>query len=170
MSSLTLTSCDGTNMTVKAESIKSLSHLIDMMSEFGDDELPLPNINSQTLSKIIAFAEHYHTKPYSLGKIYGRKIETGFSDLFYAQFFENMTDEQAIDLLLASNYIDAPELMKIIATKIALNEKLKNSERLPEQLNDYINSINLDGLVVESEIFNKMPTNTNDIGFSFSKE
>jgi hypothetical protein len=165
-----LVTADKKEVRTNREPLYSLSFLQDMtVCEYDSDEedtIPLPNINATQLQKIIAFVEYYHTNPYHFGKICMRRFETGFSDYWYSNFFDDLSGEQLIDLFRASYYMIVHPLYKLAGMKIVLN-KLEN--RLPYDMPEEI-SINLNERLEQEALFKVVPRSMEDIDICLSHD
>merc|ERR1711964_632404 len=102
--------------------VASLSNLVkNMIADSGTSEvIPLPNVSSDTLKKIIAYMEyHKDAAPAEIPKPLksAQLQENGVCD-FDAEFVD--CGEQALfDLVLAANYLDIKPLLDLTCAKVS---------------------------------------------------
>lgn len=148
-----LVSCDGEQFVVNAKAA-IISDLIKNMvneSQDGDDEdqeIPLPNVNSSVLAKVILFMQHHLEHPMDEIEKVGplafelrRAIhlfspsqpmkETDLTKLvgpFFAGFICEQKTQDLFDILLAANYLDCKPLLDLGSARIASIVKTNSVE------------------------------------------
>ncbi|TYZ67967.1 hypothetical protein PybrP1_011875 [[Pythium] brassicae (nom. inval.)] len=135
---VSLVSMDGDSFEVSA-SVAAMSELVKtLISDEEDDEvqeIPLPNVKSTVLSKVIEFCSHHHNNPM-------REIEKPLksSDMHdvVSDWDANFVDiEQDIlfELILAANYMDIKSLLDLACAKVASMIKGKTPQEIRETFN-----------------------------------
>lgn len=122
-----LEASDGTKVTVPVEVVKLSRTLADMLEdllEFREGEvlpeekieIPLPNVDSPTLIKVVEWMNHHYGQP----PVEERKID----DKYYippwdAEFF-NVDQKMLFDIIMAANYLNI-EPLSDLAYKVVAN-------------------------------------------------
>jgi len=122
-----------------SSNIIELSELIKTMicnSDEDDDndvqEMPLPNVRSCVLAKVIEYCRHYFKEPMS--EIEKPLISSKMGDVvnsWYANFVD-IDDEMVFEILLAANYMDIKPLLNLCCATIASKCKGKTVEEMSE--------------------------------------
>ncbi|KAK6775192.1 hypothetical protein RDI58_026193 [Solanum bulbocastanum] len=125
---VTLKSNDDKEFEVE-EAAASQSEMIKNMIEDGcaTSVIPLPNINSKTLTKVITYLNKHITKDEANDK--GKAVETGEEDeeddlKEFDEQFMSMDWEELSDMIMAANYLNIHELMELCCQSAA--DRLKN--------------------------------------------
>lgn len=117
---MTLVSQEGDKVQVNKK-IAMMSELIKTMSE-GDtsaDEIPLPNVKSTVLQKIVQFMEyHINNIPKEIEKPLKSSNLSEIVSQFDAEFVE-VDQEMLFELILAANYMDIKYLLDLTCAKVA---------------------------------------------------
>ncbi|KAM0923383.1 hypothetical protein ACQ4PT_005569 [Festuca glaucescens] len=132
---ITLKSSDGEEFKVEeavAMELQTIRHMIE--DECADNEIPLPNVNSKILSKVIEYCnKHVHA---------AKPVADGASALSPAEDLKNWDAEfvkvdQAtlFDLSLAANYLDIKALLDLTCQTIADMIKGKTPEEIRRTFN-----------------------------------
>jgi S-phase kinase-associated protein 1 len=108
------------------------------MDEAEDDEnniqeMPVPNVTSRILGKVVEFARHTLEEPMS--EIEKPIISTVMSEIVQ-QWYADFTDIEQEDLyaiLLAANFMDYRQLLNLTCAKAASTIRGKTTEELCEQ-------------------------------------
>ncbi|KAA8528772.1 hypothetical protein F0562_036127 [Nyssa sinensis] len=97
---------------------QTIKHAIE--DYFADDGIPLPNVTSKILSKVIDYCKKHVETPKSLD-----------DDLkaFDAEFV-NVDDGTVFDLILAANYLDIKSLLDLTCQAVAEMIKGKTAEEI----------------------------------------
>eukprot|EP00923_Selenidium_pygospionis_P036288 GHVN01063672.1.p1 GENE.GHVN01063672.1~~GHVN01063672.1.p1 ORF type:complete len:172 (+),score=42.31 GHVN01063672.1:45-560(+) len=121
-----------------------MSHLIaNMIAETGLSEaIPLHNVDSNTLRKIIEWCEYHKDKPPPVvAKPLKSSVMTELVDAWDAEFIDPqppnppLAHEDVIALTLATNYMDIPGLLELSCAKIASLIRNKTPEQIRQELN-----------------------------------
>lgn len=143
-----LVSSDGDKFEVD-KSVAAMSELVKAMLTVGDDEeeeeedddsnkqeIPLPNVNSTTLSKVVEFCK-YHKENGALAEIEKPLRSANMSEIV-GEWDANFVDlEQAalFNLILAANYLDIKSLLDLTCAKVASMIKGKTPEEIRRTFN-----------------------------------
>ena len=110
----------------------------NMVDDTGDidDEIPLPNVNSAILSKVIEYCQyHKDNPPEGLEKPLKSTnlLECGAS-AWDVDYVDNK-QEVLFLLILAANYLDIKSLLDLTCAKVAAMIRGKTAEEVRRQLN-----------------------------------
>eukprot|EP00831_Metopus_contortus_P013959 TRINITY_DN1571_c0_g1_i1.p1 TRINITY_DN1571_c0_g1~~TRINITY_DN1571_c0_g1_i1.p1 ORF type:complete len:170 (+),score=29.44 TRINITY_DN1571_c0_g1_i1:198-707(+) len=127
-----LVSQDGETIEVE-KSIITLSGLIKSMLEDSgaDEEIPLPNVKSVILKKIIEYCKHAkESPPTEIEKpLKSASIAEVVADKWYATFIE-VDQEILFEIILAANYLDIKSLLELGCATVAAMMKGKTPEQI----------------------------------------
>ena len=131
--SVTLVSKEGDKFQVSTE-ISNMSRLISDMLEDNDDEactedIPLANVTSKFLKVIVEFCEHHNfkkTKTDIIAPLVSKVPKEFIKDPWEVIFISNFTEDELIDLIQASNYMNIPALFELSCAMIASELKGKD--------------------------------------------
>jgi len=136
---LTLVSAEDEKFTV-AKKVATMSELVKTMSE-GDKEekeIPLPNVKSTVLTKVIQYLKYHSENP-------AKEIEKPLKSANMAEVvsqwdseFVEVDQEMLFELILAANYMDIKSLLDLTCAKVASMIKGKT----PEQIRKTFNIVN----------------------------
>lgn len=113
METVTLQSNDGEIFTVSEETAKLFGTLKNLLEVSTSGTVPLPEVNSQNLRKILQFANAS-----------ANERET---------FFQDFTRSMLLELINATNYLEYRELLDL-----TMNEVVKNIKgKTPQQIREY---------------------------------
>eukprot|EP00341_Mesodinium_pulex_P013965 CAMPEP_0116896400 /NCGR_PEP_ID=MMETSP0467-20121206/5652_1 /TAXON_ID=283647 /ORGANISM="Mesodinium pulex, Strain SPMC105" /LENGTH=165 /DNA_ID=CAMNT_0004567549 /DNA_START=45 /DNA_END=542 /DNA_ORIENTATION=- len=137
-----LVSQEGEQFDVSLE-VAKMSELVKTMfdDEQGDDEvqeIPLPNVKTQILAKVIEFLDHYKTDP--MNEIEKPLKSSNMSEVvqeWYSNFVA-VDQEVLFELILAANYMDIKPLLDITCATVASMIKGKT----PEEIRQHFNIVN----------------------------
>mmetsp|Transcript_23662 Transcript_23662/g.41245 ORF Transcript_23662/g.41245 Transcript_23662/m.41245 type:complete len:215 (+) Transcript_23662:216-860(+) len=136
---------DGDSFTVSRD-IVMISELIKTMIDesLGEDddpqEIPLPNLKSNVLVKVIEFCKYYHkdkmaTIPRPIK--YGLQVADVVQD-WYGEYVDALVNnkefEMLFDLVLAANYLDIKSLLDLASATIGLLIMNKTPDQIRETL------------------------------------
>ncbi|KAF4727623.1 suppressor of kinetochore protein mutant, partial [Perkinsus olseni] len=121
----------------KAFDTNSSSLIVNMVEDGGvDEEIPLPNVKTAILAKVIEYCKHHKdnppdeiTKPLKSTSL----AECGVSD--WDCEFVNIEQEILFELILAANYLDIKSLLDLSCAKVASMIKGKTPEEIRQQFN-----------------------------------
>jgi S-phase kinase-associated protein 1 len=99
------------------------------------EEIPIPHVSSATLSLILQFAAHHnHTLPSPLARpIKSKHFRDNVNDPWDADFIERLSEDDLIEMVLATNYLDMKSLMDLCLVKIASAFKDKTVEEVRKE-------------------------------------
>lgn len=139
ISTIILVSSDNVEMTVPTK-IAKMSKLVETMMEGDSDEqkIPLPNVKSNVLQKVIKFLTYHNINPC-------QEIEKPLKSAnmidnvcpFDAEFID-LEQEFLFELILCANYMDIKSLLDLSCAKVA--SMLKN--KTPEEIRKTFNIVN----------------------------
>ncbi|KAK4707878.1 hypothetical protein R3W88_028803 [Solanum pinnatisectum] len=131
------------------------SEMIKNMVEDGcaTSVIPLPNIDSKTLTKVIEYLNKHITKDEA--DVKGKAVETGEEDDLkeFDEQFLSVDWEELSDIIMAANYLNIHELMELCCQSAA--DRLKNkSVRAVREMLKITNDLTEEE---EKEIINEAP-------------
>ncbi|CAE7277227.1 fpaB-1 [Symbiodinium pilosum] len=134
---LKLKSSQGEIFEVEPE-VATMSTLIkNMVEDSGtDEEIPLPNVKTAILSKVIDYCKyHKDNPPEEIQKPLKSTnlVECGVSE--WDSEYVNIEQEVLFELILAANYLDIKSLLDLTCAKVASMIKGKNTEEIRKQFN-----------------------------------
>ena len=132
-----LRSAEGETYTVSSK-VASMSTLIQNMIDdaSAEEEIPLPNMKSAILAKVIEYCEHHNgvapdeiQKPLKSPNL----VECGVAE--WDASFVNIEQELLFELITAANYLDIRPLLDLTCAKVASMIKGKTPEEIRKQFN-----------------------------------
>ena len=105
--------------------------------EEDDDvtEIPLPNVKSTVLAKVIEFCTHHQTEPMSeIEKPLKSAVMSEVVQKWYADFV-NVEQVLLFELILAANYMDIKPLLDLTCATVASMIKGKTPEEIRRTFN-----------------------------------
>ncbi|CAM9798460.1 unnamed protein product [Pylaiella littoralis] len=137
---VTLVSMDGDGFVVESSAImvsKLLDAMLDGPSENDVKEIPLPNMRSNVVAKVVEFCQHNKMDP--MTKIpkpiqYGKTVSDHVQE-WYSTFVQGLGDEMLFELLLAGNYLDLPPLLELCAATVGLRAMNKTPDEVRSEFN-----------------------------------
>ncbi|CEG39913.1 glycoprotein fp21 [Plasmopara halstedii] len=137
-----LVSMDGDSFEV-SRSVAAMSELVKtLISDDADDdevqEIPLPNVKSPVLSKVIEFCSHHNNNP--MREIEKPLKSADMHDVVsdWDANFVDIEQEILFELILAANYMDIKSLLDLACAKVASMIKGKT----PQEIRDTFNIVN----------------------------
>ncbi|CBJ48849.1 conserved unknown protein [Ectocarpus siliculosus] len=137
---VTLVSMDGDGFVVEASAIevsKLLKAMVDGPTENAAKEIPLTNMRSNVVAKVVEFCQHHQTdpmtdipKPVQFGKTVGDHVQE-----WYSTFVKALKDEMLFEMLLAANYLDLSPLLELCAATVGLRAMNKTPEEIQREFN-----------------------------------
>ena len=117
-----LKSSDGEIFKVDKEVLDRSKILKELANDFPDEEadLPINEVDSKNLKKIIEFMEHYkNSNPKEIPKpLPTHDLKTILDDWDY-NYINGLSLEELVDLVNGANYLDVTDLVKLVSAKIA---------------------------------------------------
>eukprot|EP00448_Togula_jolla_P022493 CAMPEP_0170590944 /NCGR_PEP_ID=MMETSP0224-20130122/12138_1 /TAXON_ID=285029 /ORGANISM="Togula jolla, Strain CCCM 725" /LENGTH=223 /DNA_ID=CAMNT_0010914771 /DNA_START=94 /DNA_END=766 /DNA_ORIENTATION=- len=134
---LKLKSSQGEIFEVEPE-VACMSTLIkNMVDDSGtDEEIPLPNVKTAILSKVIDYCKFHKENPPE--EIQKPLKSTNLKDCGVSEWdseYVNIEQEVLFELILAANYLDIKSLLDLTCAKVASMIKGKNTEEIRKQFN-----------------------------------
>eukprot|EP00439_Symbiodinium_sp_Y106_P059245 s723_g8.t1 len=142
-----LKSSQGEIFEVEPE-VACMSTLVkNMVEDSGtDEEIPLPNVKTAILSKVIDYCKYHKDRsliralsqdnpPEEIQKPLKSTnlVECGVSE--WDNEYVNIEQEVLFELILAANYLDIKSLLDLTCAKVASMIKGKNTEEIRKQFN-----------------------------------
>mmetsp|Transcript_116389 Transcript_116389/g.228358 ORF Transcript_116389/g.228358 Transcript_116389/m.228358 type:complete len:173 (-) Transcript_116389:237-755(-) len=121
-------------------SVGKMSELVKTMidDDQGDEEaqeIPLPNVKSPILAKVIEFAQHYRIEP--MNEIEKPLKSANMAEVvqdWYSNFIA-VDQEVLFELILAANYMDIKPLLDLTCATVASMIKGKSPEDIRKTFN-----------------------------------
>ncbi|KAG3020214.1 hypothetical protein JG687_00013877 [Phytophthora cactorum] len=119
-----------TSVAVISELVKTL--VADDEEEGGEvQEIPLPNVRSHVLAKVVEFCRHHKDAPMAeIQKPLKNNVLTESVDEWDAKFVDLEDQELLFELILAANYMDIKSLLDLSCAKVACMIKGKTPEEI----------------------------------------
>ena len=141
---VTLTSHEGTEIEVPL-SVAKMSELVKTMVPTDDDEMteigsiPLPNVKTEVLTKVVEFCTHYQESPMDAIEkpLNSGQIREVVGDEWYASFVD-VPQEMLFELILAANFMNIQPLLDLTCATVASLIKGKS----PEEIRQCFNIVN----------------------------
>eukprot|EP00939_MAST-03C_sp_MAST-3C-sp1_P003829 g3829.t1 len=147
-SKVTLTSTEGESFEVSG-AVAVMSELVKTMiatdegdddgsegsSEAEDHEIPLPNVKSEVLGKVIEFCKYHVDKPM---KDIEKPLKSAKMSEVVGEWdakFVDIEQEVLFELILAANYMDIKSLLDLTCAKVASMIKGKSPEEIRQTFN-----------------------------------
>ena len=128
-----LVSQEGESFEISLENAK-MSELVKTMIDEEEDEaqeIPLPNVRSAILAKVIEFVQHHKIEPMTdITKPIKSNNMSEVVQEWYANFVK-VDQEVLFELILAANFMDIKPLLVLTCATIASMVKGKTSEEIP---------------------------------------
>jgi S-phase kinase-associated protein 1 len=118
-----------------SSSLKVHSFNSDNEDDAGPDEVPLPNVKSQVLKKVIEFCEHHLTEPMTEIE---KPLKSQNMKEVVQQWYADFVDVEQVllfELILAANYMDIKPLLDLTCATVASMIKGKSPEDIRATFN-----------------------------------
>lgn len=107
----------------------------DAEEDGGNIEIPLPNVKSQVLGKVIEFCEHHLQEPMTeIEKPLKSQKMADVVQKWYADFVD-LEQSLLFELILAANYMDIKPLLDLTCATVASMIKGKSPEDIRTAFN-----------------------------------
>jgi len=107
-----------------------------MVEDSGTDEaIPLPNVKSEILEKVIEYCKHHKDNP---PEEIAKPLKTSNLEEVVSQWdaaFVDVEQDKLFELILAANYLDIKSLLDLTCAKVASMIKGKSPEEIRKQFN-----------------------------------
>eukprot|EP00522_Entomoneis_paludosa_P017034 CAMPEP_0172439118 /NCGR_PEP_ID=MMETSP1065-20121228/203_1 /TAXON_ID=265537 /ORGANISM="Amphiprora paludosa, Strain CCMP125" /LENGTH=167 /DNA_ID=CAMNT_0013187751 /DNA_START=27 /DNA_END=530 /DNA_ORIENTATION=+ len=135
-----LVSKDGKTFSVPLKVAKMSELVKSMMDEDAEDEgssmeIPLPNVKSEVLEKVIEFCQHHLEEPMTeIEKPLKSQVMGDVVQKWYADFV-NLEQVLLFELILAANYMDIKPLLDLTCATTASMIKGKSPDEIRTTFN-----------------------------------
>ena len=112
---------EGEEFFLDVKSLELSKFLKDFNNDFPDKEIPLNEVDSKTLKKIIKYLKRYtgEEKPREIPKpLSSGDLKPLLSEFDY-NFISSISLQDCVDLVNAANYLDIPGLCDLICARFA---------------------------------------------------
>ena len=130
-----LISKDSMKIITKRKFVLMSGLIKDMLEEQDEEEeddvptIPIPNVESSPLKKVLVYFEHHHNNPADeIEKPLKGKIEDVISD--WDKNFLEIEQSLLIELIMAANYLNVKDLLDLTCAKVASTLKGKSPEQI----------------------------------------
>lgn len=133
---ITLVSSDGEKFTISEKAARRSQLIKGIIDDYPDDpEVPLHNVKSHILQKIILYLEYYkENEPREIERPLPSNNYSECVDAWDYQFIDLELD-LIFEIILASNYMDIKPLMELASSKVASIIKGKSPEEIRKTFN-----------------------------------
>ncbi|KAJ5248452.1 SKP1 component dimerization [Penicillium chrysogenum] len=123
MSSITLTSSDGVDISVERTTAERSVLIKNMLEDLGDsgEAIPIPNVNEAVLKKVIDDDDDNRRKTTDIDE--------------WDQKFMQVDQEMLFEIILAANYLDIKALLDVGCKTVANMIKGKSPEEIRKTFN-----------------------------------
>eukprot|EP01031_Cornospumella_fuschlensis_P025383 gene25383-30650_t len=136
---VTLVSNDNEKFSVSVEVAKMSALVRNMLPDEDDEEescVPLPNVNSSTLSKVLAFCLHYLAEPMTpLVKPLQDSDLRKLVQEYYVSFITSLDNDAFYHITSAANYLDIRPLLDLCCALIASKIHGKSIDEIRRNFN-----------------------------------
>ena len=112
---------EGKEFFLDVKSLELSKFLKDFNNDFPDKDIPLNEVDSKTLEKIIEYLKHYtgDEKPKEIPKpLSSGDLKPILSEFDY-KFISSVSLQDCVELVNAANYLDIPGLCDLICARLA---------------------------------------------------
>ncbi|KIM77970.1 hypothetical protein PILCRDRAFT_824953 [Piloderma croceum F 1598] len=130
-----LVSSDDVLFEVDREIAERSSVIRQMLEVIGeqDQEIPLPNVSSDVLEKVLEYCEYYRGEPLDVQTTYTEKRTTNISR--WDQKFITVDQGMLFEIILAANFLDIKSLLDLGCKTVANMIKGKTAEEIRKLFN-----------------------------------
>jgi len=140
MSTITLRSSDGVEMTVEKEVAERSMLIKNLLEDMADgattvEAIPIANVNEAVLKKVIEWCTHHRNDPPATADddSDSRKKTTDIEE--WDQKFMQVDQEMLFEIILAANYLDIKALLDVGCKTVANMIKGKSPEEIRKTFN-----------------------------------
>ncbi len=118
---ITLKSKDEKAVTISEKAAVRSKVLNDVLKDYVDAEIPLPEVDEKTLKKVVEYLEHFKDKePVEIPQpLVDSNIKRALNDQFLEQYIMGYPLEDCYDLINAANYMDIHPLLNLVCAYVA---------------------------------------------------
>ncbi|KAJ2081667.1 hypothetical protein H4R24_002191 [Coemansia sp. RSA 988] len=134
---ITLQSSDKQNFLVSIEVAKQsvlIKNIIDDLGE-TDEAIPLPNVTSKVLKKVIDYLEHHKHDPPVIKDEYDDLPKRSDDISPWDEQYMKVDQEMLFEILLAANYLDIKPLLDLGCKTVANMIRGKSAEEIRKMFN-----------------------------------
>ena len=134
---ITLISSDNQKIQIDSKIVEKSDFLKDKIENSNKNiEINLPEINYNTLQKIVQYLIHYKEKePQQIPKPLSSNNLSNVTDEWDINFIKNMDMNSIYDLINASNYLEIPSLLDLSCAYVITLIKGKSIEEMRKIFN-----------------------------------
>ncbi|PVU86045.1 hypothetical protein BB559_005626 [Furculomyces boomerangus] len=128
---------DGQLFVVERPIAEKSALIKSMLEDVGesDDPIPIPNVNSEVLKKIIEYCEYHKNDVVPAADTYDDAANISDKISPWDKNFMNVDQEMLFELLTASNYLDIKPLLDLGCKTVANMMKGKSAEEIRKLFN-----------------------------------
>lgn len=135
-----LKSVDGVVYTVDRKVLEQSVLLKNMMTDIGDDisEIPIPNVQSNVLRKVLDYCEHHKNDPLNVaGEDSSNRAKSNEISTWDQKYLQ-VDQEMLFEIIMTANYLDIKSLLEVGTRAVA--NLIKN--KTPEEIRKTFNIVN----------------------------
>ena len=127
---VTLISSDNEKFEISSKAAKRSTVVNNVLESYPEDsEIPIPNVKSNILKKIIEYLNHYENEePLTIIKPLKNNFKDCVSEWDYN--FVNQDQNTIFEIILGANYMDIKPLLEVSCAKIASMINGKTTEEI----------------------------------------
>eukprot|EP00921_Rhytidocystis_pertsovi_P002842 GHVQ01004785.1.p1 GENE.GHVQ01004785.1~~GHVQ01004785.1.p1 ORF type:complete len:168 (+),score=29.56 GHVQ01004785.1:152-655(+) len=131
-----LISCEGDEVLVEPE-VALMSSFVRTMLEDSSDAVPLPQVRTAVLEKIIDYCRYHHQNPHETVEIAKPLKSSNIADAVCAWDAKFVDVDQAMlnEIIVAANFMDIKPLLDLTCAKVASKLKGKSPEEIRKEFN-----------------------------------
>ncbi|OMJ73577.1 hypothetical protein SteCoe_27709 [Stentor coeruleus] len=136
MSEITLVSKEGTKIQISSQFSNLSGFIHNILQDYQQNEdISLASVSFINLQMILEYAVHHNFQVPQPPRcpITSPNIADNVSDPWDAEFVNRLNEDQIIDLVTATNFLDMKSLMDLCLAKIACMFKYKDIETLRKE-------------------------------------
>ncbi len=125
------------NQSVEFDSIDFLKKsklIMSMLEDYEEtdepEEIPLPNVNYQTLNNVKEFLEYQDELPEIEKPLKSNNLSECGIPAWYVAYIDKFDKDQLFNIILAANYLDIPTLLDLGCAKVASMIKGKTPDEI----------------------------------------
>lgn len=132
---VTITSSDGDSFEIEVDKVKLSKTICSLIEDAGiGNPIPLPNVNTRTLEKIIEYLE-YHSEHPNEHLDYEKKDDLEDVGEWDRAFCDNIKNNSLLfEVIMGSNFMDIQPLLHLTCKHVARKIKGKNPDEIKEAL------------------------------------
>ncbi|KAJ2612816.1 E3 ubiquitin ligase complex SCF subunit scon-3 [Coemansia sp. RSA 1365] len=134
---VTLQSSDKRDFQVSMEVAKQSVLIKNLIDDLGETEeaIPLPNVTSKVLEKVIEYCEHHKHDPPVIKDEYDDLPKRSDDISPWDEQYMKIDQEMLFEILLASNYMDIKPLLDLGCKTVANMIRGKSAEEIRKMFN-----------------------------------